>query len=164
MKRYLLILAPVILAACTAETPPAEPEPVAAEPAAAEPPAEAAPAMPAAIASPEGARVFFVSPADGDTVSSPFTVEFGLEGMTVVKAGDMTENSGHHHLIIDAPLPDMSLPVPANENYVHFGDGSSSTELTLEPGQHTLQLLLGDYLHRPHEPAVYSDVITITVE
>ncbi len=161
MNRFLLTLAAFVLAACTAETPPAEPEPAVADEA---PTAEAAPAMPAAIASPEGARVFFVSPADGDTVSSPVTVEFGLEGMTVVKAGDMTENSGHHHLIINAPLPDMSLPVPANENYVHFGDGSSSTELTLEPGQHTLQLLLGDYLHRPHDPAVYSDVITITVE
>ncbi len=163
MKRLLLAFSPIFLAACSAETPPAEPE-------AAEAPApvaeEAAPAVDvtAAIPSPEGARVFFVNIADGDTVTSPFTVEFGLEGMTVTTAGDNAENSGHHHLIINAPLPDMTLPVPADDNYRHFGDGSSSTELTLEPGQHTLQLLLGDWLHRPHEPAVYSDVITITVE
>ncbi|MEM1173579.1 MAG: DUF4399 domain-containing protein [Pseudomonadota bacterium] len=163
MNKSLTILALLALAACTADTPPAEPAAAAEEPAA-EAAAEPAPAMPAAVASPEGARVFFLNIGDGDTVSSPFTVEFGLEGMSVTTAGDNTENSGHHHLIINAPLPDLSLPVPADDNHRHFGDGSASTELTLEPGQHTLQLLLGDWLHRPHDPAVYSDVITITVE
>lgn len=114
--------------------------------------------------SPAGARVYFVSPADGDTVTNPITVEFGIEGMTIARAGVEQAGSGHHHLIIDAGLPDTSMPIPANENYVHFGDGSTSTELTLEPGEHTLQLLLGDHLHVPHDPPVASEVITITVE
>ena len=145
-----------------------------AEPAAAAEP-EAAPAAeaaaettpPAALPrtpSPEGARLFFISPADGDTVSNPVVVEFGLEGMDVVPAGVNEPHSGHHHLIVDADLPDLGLPIPANENYIHFGDASTSTELTLEPGKHTLRLLLGDHLHIPHDPPVTSETITITVE
>ena len=115
-------------------------------------------------ASPEGARVFFISPLDGDSVSNPVKVEFGIEGMAVVKAGEDQPQSGHHHLIVDATLPQVSLPIPANEQYIHFGDASTSTELTLPPGEHTLQLLLGDHLHIPHDPPVSSAVITITVE
>ena len=141
------------------------------EPAAAEEPAAAMPAAeetaPAALprtASPDGARVFFITPADGDTVSNPVKIEFGIEGMSVVAAGVNEAHSGHHHLIIDAGLPDPSLPIPADDNYVHFGDASTSTERELAPGQHTLQLLLGDHLHIPHDPPVASEVITITVE
>ena len=123
----------------------------------------AAPALPR-TPSPENARVFFISPADGDTVSNPVRIEFGIEGMSVVPAGDDTEHSGHHHLVIDAELPDPNLPVPANDNYIHFGDGSTATERTLEPGEHTLQLILGDHLHIPHDPPVVSEAITITVK
>lgn len=112
----------------------------------------------------DGARVFFITPADGATVSNPVYVDFGIEGMAVVKAGDMQADSGHHHLLIDTGLPALDLPIPADANHIHFGDGSTSTEITLEPGEHTLQLLLGDYLHIPHEPPVASDVIRITVE
>lgn len=115
-------------------------------------------------ASPDGARVFFVTPADGDTVSNPVKIGFGIDGMTVLKTGQNQPNSGHHHLIIDAPLPELSLPIPADDNYVHFGDASTSTERTLEPGTHTLQMLLGDHLHIPHDPPVMSDVITIIVQ
>ena len=140
------------------------PEQNAAEAPAAETPAETAPAALPRTASPDGARLFFITPEDGSTVSNPVNIEFGLEGMVVVPAGDTTPNSGHHHLIIDAPLPDMGLPVPADDNYIHFGDGSTATERTLEPGEHTLQLLLGDHLHIPHDPPVMSPVITITVE
>lgn len=125
------------------------------------------PAAPAALprtASPDGARLFFITPADGDTVSNPVTITFGLEGMDVVPAGENAANSGHHHLLIDAELPDMGLPIPASDNYVHFGDASTSTERTLEPGTHRLQLLLGDHIHIPHDPPVMSDVITVTVE
>ena len=114
--------------------------------------------------SPDGARVFFISLADGDTVTNPVTIEFGLEGMDLVPAGTAAPNSGHHHLIIDAGLPDLGLPIPANDNYIHFGDASASTERTFEPGTHTLMLLLGDYLHIPHDPPVQSETITITVE
>lgn len=129
----------------------------------AEPPAAAAtlPRTP----SPEGARVFFITPADGETVSNPVRIEFGIEGMSVVPAGVDETHSGHHHLIVDAGLPENpGAPIPADENYIHFGDASTSTELTLDPGRHTLQLLLGDHLHVPHDPPVTSDVITITVE
>lgn len=115
-------------------------------------------------ASPDGAAVFFVTPADGDIVSSPVVIEFGITGMAVAKAGEQQQDSGHHHLIIDTGLPDLDAPIPADKHYLHFGDASTSTELTLEPGQHTLQLLLGDHAHVPHEPPVLSDPIKITVE
>jgi len=118
----------------------------------------------ARTAAPEGARVFFLTPADGDTVSSPVTVEFGIEGMSVVRAGDAAPDSGHHHLIVDADLPDLGQPIPADTRHIHFGDGSSSTRLELEPGEHSLQLLLGDYRHVPHEPPVISERITVIVE
>jgi len=140
-------------------------EPAAAdmEAAATEMPAE----MPAALprsASAAGARVFFITPSDGDTVSNPVKIEFGTEGMSVVAAGVNEAHSGHHHVLIDTDLPDLSMPIPADENHVHFGDGRTSTELTLAPGQHTLQMLLGDYLHIPHDPPLMSERITITVE
>jgi hypothetical protein len=129
---------------------------------------EAASTQPASMPrtpSPEGARVFFITPADGDTVSSPVKIEFGIEGMSVVAAGVDETASGHHHLIVDADLPDnLGMPIPADEHYIHFGDGSTSTEITLEPGQHTLKLLLGDHRHVPHDPPVMSETITITVE
>ncbi len=112
----------------------------------------------------DGAKVFFISPTDGDTLTNPVTIEFGIEGMDIVRAGEDAPNSGHHHLIIDAALPDLGQPIPANEHYVHFGDASTSTELTLEPGTHTLQLLLGNYLHIPHDPPVMSATITVQVE
>lgn len=136
----------------------------AAEDAAAETAAEeAAPALPRTASVP-GAGVFFIIPADGDVVSSPVTVEFGIAGMAVAPAGDNTEHTGHHHLIVDAELPDFGRPIPASENYIHFGDGSTFTTIELEPGTHTLQLLLGDHLHIPHDPPVKSAVITIEVE
>jgi hypothetical protein len=90
-------------------------------------------------------------------------VVFGLEGFGVAPAGTVKESTGHHHLIIDAPLPDMGQPIPANDNYRHFGGGQTQTTIDLPPGEHTLQLLLGDYAHLPHEKPIYSEVITINV-
>ncbi len=112
----------------------------------------------------EGAQVFFITPSDGDNVASPVQVEFGLKGMDLVPAGTDRPNSGHHHVIIDRDLPDLSLPVPKDDQRVHFGDGRSETELDLAPGPHTLQLLLADHLHIPHDPPLYSERISITVE
>lgn len=120
-------------------------------------------AMPRTV-SPEGASVFFISPADGATVTNPVSIEFGIEGMNVVKAGDNQPDSGHHHLLVDTDLPDFGLPIPADEHHIHFGDGSTSTEITLEPGTHTLRMLLGDHLHIPHDSPIMSDPITITVK
>jgi hypothetical protein len=114
--------------------------------------------------SPAGAEVYIVSPKDGAKVTSPVTVVFGLKGMGIAPAGIKFDNTGHHHLIIDADAPvDLSLPIPANEKSLHFGKGQTETSLTLAPGKHTLLLVLGDPLHVPHEPAVISKKITITV-
>lgn len=165
-RLFPLAAATLFLASACGEKAPepaAVEEPAAAEHAAHEQPAEAA-SLPR-TASPDGARVFFITPADGETVSNPVRIEFGIEGMNVVSAGVDETHSGHHHLIVDAELPEnMGMPIPADANYIHFGDASTSTELTLDPGQHTLKLLLGDHLHVPHDPPVTSETITITVE
>jgi hypothetical protein len=114
---------------------------------------------------PEGARAYVISPKNGDTVSSPFVVQFGLKGMGVAPAGVNQPNTGHHHLLIDlAEMPDPSLPMPATDNLQHFGGGQTETELTLPAGTHTLQLVLGDYLHIPHDAPIVSERITITVK
>src|SRR5262245_14202940 len=115
--------------------------------------------------SPAGAEVYIVAPKDGAKVKGPVTVVFGLKGMGIAPAGIKLENTGHHHLLVDSDAPaDLSLPLPANEKTVHFGKGQTETTLTLPPGKHTLMLVLGDSLHVPHEPAVISKKITITVE
>ncbi len=113
---------------------------------------------------PDGAEVYFVSPASGDTISNPVSVVFGLKGMGVAPAGTEKEETGHHHLLINTDAPSLEEPIPADDNHVHFGGGQTQTEIELPPGEHTLQLLLGDLNHIPHDPPVMSEVITITVE
>jgi len=115
--------------------------------------------------SPPGAKVFIISPKNGATVTSPVTVKFGIKGMTLAPAGTKQENSGHHHLLIDTDPPaDLTLPIPSvPDKVVHFGKAQTETTLTLPPGKHTLQLLLGDENHIPHKPPVMSKKITITV-
>ena len=115
-------------------------------------------------ASPAGAKVYFIAPKAGAVVTGEVTVRFGLKGMGVAPAGTAAENTGHHHLIIDSPLPPLDRPVPMDDKHVHFGKGQTETTLTLPPGTHTLQLLLGDHLHIPHQPVVASEKITVTVE
>jgi len=112
---------------------------------------------------PDGAEVYIVTPEDGAEVQSPVTVVFGLTGMGVAPAGIDMEGTGHHHLIVNAPLPPMDQGIPADENYIHFGGGQTQTSVDLEPGEHTLQLLLGDKNHVPHDPPIASERITITV-
>ena len=114
---------------------------------------------------PADASVYIISPKDGEEVTSPVTVVFGLRGMGVAPAGiDMT-NTGHHHLLVNVgELPDLDEPLPADERHLHFGGGQTQYDLELSPGTHTLQLVLGDRLHRPHDPPVISDKITITVK
>jgi len=125
---------------------------------------ETAPATLPRTAAPDTALAYFLSPANGATVTSPFTVRFGLRGMGVAPAGVTNANTGHHHLLIDVEtLPPDNLPIPNDANHRHFGLGQTETELTLPPGQHTLQLVLGDALHIPHQPPVRSEKITITV-
>jgi uncharacterized protein DUF4399 len=114
--------------------------------------------------SPGKVRLYFISPMNGETVSSPVTVRFGLSGMGVAPAGVEKENTGHHHLLIDTDLPKMDEPIPSDDKHLHFGGGQTETRLTLPPGQHTLQLLLGNWTHVPFNPPVASDKITVTVE
>ncbi len=115
--------------------------------------------------SPDGAKSYIISPKDGETVSSPFTVQFGLKGMGVAPAGVTNPNTGHHHLLVDLDqMPDMNVPLPMTDHIKHFGAGQTETELTLPAGKHTLQLLLGDALHIPHDKPVMSEKITITVK
>ncbi|MDO3386739.1 DUF4399 domain-containing protein [Gilvimarinus sp. SDUM040013] len=116
-------------------------------------------------ASAEDADVYFISPADGSTVSSPVKVQFGLTGMGVAPAGVERSNTGHHHLLIDVDTPPApGQTIPSDENHRHFGGGQTETTLELSPGTHTLQLLVGDHLHRPHATPVMSEKISITVE
>lgn len=115
-------------------------------------------------ASPAGAKAYIISPANGATVSSPVKVQFGLTGMGIAPAGVQKENTGHHHLLIDNPVLEAG-PMPANNpQVVHFGGGQTEAMVTLKPGKHTLQLMLGDWKHAPHSPAVASETITITVK
>ena len=116
-------------------------------------------------AAPAGAEVYIISPKDGATVSSPVTVQFGLKGMGVAPAGVKFENSGHHHLLIDTDAPaDANQPLPTTDAVRHFGKGQTEASIELKPGKHTLQLVLGDQNHTPHNPPVVSKKITITVK
>lgn len=113
----------------------------------------------------QGARAYIISPQNGETVSQTFTVRFGLSGMGVAPAGVERAGTGHHHLLIDIEtLPDLGKPLPATDQIRHFGGGQTETELTLPPGTHTLQLLMGNYMHVPHDQPVLSEKITINVE
>jgi hypothetical protein len=112
---------------------------------------------------PDGAELYIITPTDGATLESPVTVRFGLRGMGLAPAGVPTPATGHHHLLVDATLPDLSQPIPADEHHRHFGGGQTEVALDLPPGPHTLQLLLGDQNHVPHDPPVVSPVVTITV-
>ncbi len=118
----------------------------------------------ASAADPASAEVYIITPADGATVPPTFTVRFGLKGMGVAPAGVVKEGTGHHHLLIDVDeLPPLDRPLPATDHVRHFGGGQTETQVTLAPGEHTLQLLLGNAAHIPHDPPVLSEKITITV-
>lgn len=116
--------------------------------------------------SPEGAELYIISPSDGDTVSSPVLIQFGLRGMGVGPAGADFPDTGHHHLLVDLDIDevDLALPMPPTDHLLHFGGGQTETTLELEPGTHTLQLVLGDLSHVPHDPPVISEAITVNVE
>jgi len=111
----------------------------------------------------EGAAVHFIDLKDGQTVPPKVTIRFGLREMGVAPAGSDRANSGHHHLLIDTELPPLDQPIPNDFNHLHFGAGQTEAEVTLKPGTHTLQLLLGDKDHIPHNPPVMSPRIRIVV-
>lgn len=112
-----------------------------------------------------GAAAYLIQPADGASVNSTFKVVFGLSKMGVAPAGTTKKNTGHHHILIDTDtLPDLTKPLPATDKIKHFGGGQTETQLTLPPGKHTLQLVLGNFAHIPHSKPVVSDKVTITVK
>ncbi len=120
---------------------------------------------PAAMPAPAGASVYFIAPADQAIVKGEVTVRFGLRGMGIAPAGIAHPNTGHHHLLIDVDTPPKAgEPIPNDDRHRHFGGGQSEVTLKLAPGKHRLQLLLGDHLHRPHDPPLLSEAISITVE
>jgi uncharacterized protein DUF4399 len=122
-----------------------------------------APALAESTASPPGAVVYFHSPLDGARVPQRFTVKIGLKEMGVAPAGVAKEFTGHHHLLVDTEMVPLDQPIPSDYNHIHLGNGQTETVLTLPPGTHTLQLLLGDHQHLPHQPPVMSKKITIYV-
>jgi Domain of unknown function (DUF4399) len=120
----------------------------------------------AQTAAPPNAMVYFINLKDGDSVKSPFKVQFGLSGMGVAPAGVEKPKTGHHHLLVDSTLtPEQAKePLPADEHHLHFGGGQTETTLTLPPGRHTLQLVLGDWSHVPFDPPIVSPAITVDVK
>lgn len=113
--------------------------------------------------SPEGAAVYFIGIKDGDTLPTKATIHFGLRGMGVAPAGADRANSGHHHLLIDADVPPLNKPIPNDFSHLHFGAGQTEAEVSLPPGEHTLQLLFADKDHIPHSPPLASPRIRVKV-
>lgn len=119
----------------------------------------------AATPAPKGAQVFIVSPEDGATVPQEFKVKFGVKGIALAPAGDVTKNTGHHHLLVDVDkLPAAGAPIPTDANHMHFGKAQTEATIKLAPGKHTLQLELGDTGHIPFEPPIVSKKITVNVK
>jgi hypothetical protein len=115
----------------------------------------------------EGAAVYVIHPLDGQVLDAdePIELSFGLRGMGVAPAGVVVEKTGHHHLLIDQQkLPDLTMPLPASAQVIHFGGGQTQAEIRLAPGSHTLQLVLGNQYHIPHNPPLISKKITIVVK
>lgn len=112
---------------------------------------------------PPDAKVYILWPSDGQVIKGSFWLRMGLSGGGIAPAGVDKANTGHHHLLIDVDLPPLDQPIPNDHNHLHFGLGQTEAHLDLPPGKHTLQLLLGDQNHIPHQPPLYSNRITITV-
>ena len=113
---------------------------------------------------PKDARLYFITPHDGQVIRGGFWVRFGLRNMGVTHAGDNYQNSGHHHLLIDVKEPlNPKEPIPQDESHLHFGAGQTEAYIELPRGRHTLQLVLGDAKHYPFDPPLVSDKIRIRV-
>ncbi len=126
----------------------------------------AVPVQAGSAPSPAGARTFFVNLKDGDTVANPVKVVFGIEGMKIAPALTHDSGTGHFHLFIDAPLTlDMAqFAIPNDDHHLHYGKGQTEAAVSLAPGKHVLQIVLGDGNHELHDPPVVSQPITITVK
>ena len=109
-------------------------------------------------------KVYFIEPADGAIVQETFKVKFGLENFGVAPAGYDIPNTGHHHLLIDTSLADLTSPIPADSKHIHFGKGQTETSITLEKGEHQLTLVMGNFAHIPHDEPIISETITVIVK
>jgi hypothetical protein len=109
------------------------------------------------------AKVYFINLNDGDQVQSPFLIQFGLSDMGIAPAGTDRNNTGHHHLLINVNDIDLSKPIPSSSNHIHFGGGQTESLVELLPGSYSMQLVLGNMTHTPHDPPVVSQKINITV-
>ena len=112
---------------------------------------------------PEGARVFFANLEDGQTVTSPFMVQFGIEGMEVNPAGEIVKGTGHHHILIGEGFTEAGVIVPADETHIHFGGGQTETELTLEPGSYMITMQFANGIHQSYGEQM-SATVNIVVE
>ena len=114
--------------------------------------------------SPPGARVWIIWPKDGDVIhGGKMWVRMGAKGIGIAPAGVIKPNTGHQHLIINRPLPPFDEDIPADKNHLHFGGGQTEARIELPPGRHTLQVLMGDHDHIPHNPPLHSQQITVIV-
>ena len=109
-------------------------------------------------------EVFFISPSE-NIVSSTGVIdlEFGLKNFNIAPAGHIACDSGHHHLLINVPLPDLTRPIPSDENHIHYGKGQTSDTINLPKGVHKLRLVLGNFAHIPHDTPIVSDELIIEV-
>ena len=108
-------------------------------------------------------KVYFINLKDGDELKSPFLIQFGLSGKGIAPAGTDVDNTGHHHLLINVDEVNYSMPIPSSKQHLHFGLGQTETKLSLPPGKHKLQLILGDKYHVPHDPPLVSEIVEINV-
>lgn len=123
----------------------------------------ALPCLAGTTPAPDEAYLYIGWPNNGEVVKGKFKLWMGLRGMGLAPKDVEVPNTGHHHLMVDADLPPLDRPIPNDRNHLHFGAGQSEAEIDLPPGKHTLQLLMGDHDHIPHNPPVVSKKITITV-
>ena len=110
-------------------------------------------------------EVFFISPSE-NIVSSTGVIdlEFGIKNFNIAPAGHIACDSGHHHLLINVPLPDLTRPIPSDENHIHYGKGQTSDTINLPKGVHKLRLVLGNFAHIPHDTPIVSDDLVIEVK
>jgi hypothetical protein len=110
----------------------------------------------------EPTSVEFSNLARGYQLRSPFQVDFAVRGMGVVPAGKALPGTGHHHILVNTPLPvNVRAQIPFSDTHKHFGKGQTGAVLDLPPGRHKLRLLFADHEHRPH--FVFSPEIEVTV-
>lgn len=109
---------------------------------------------------PEGAKVVFSNLKNNATISSPFKLQMGVEGMSIDSTGPVKAGSGHHHLIIDgADSLAMGTIVPKDSVNIHFGNAQKEYELHLSPGKHKLTLQLADGLHRSYGSSLSATIM-----